>query len=78
MKTDRAEISKTVLRAIRLSFPQADNIVVKDIRTVKTAMTWKSVVLKARCSLTGLDPVKKPGPGEAADRAVAAPSGDPV
>ena len=28
--------------------------------------------------LGGIDPVKKPGPGEAADPSVAAPSSDPV
>jgi len=52
MKTDRVEISKTIRRALKRSFPQASNIAIETIRPIKTAMTWKSVVLSVRCSIT--------------------------
>lgn len=51
MKKSRSEILKIVQRAIRLSFSKASGVVVSDVQIIKTAMAWKSVVLRARCSL---------------------------
>jgi len=51
MNKNRSEILKIVRRAVQLSFPKASNIAIRDVQLIKTAMAWKSVVLRARCSL---------------------------
>ena len=50
MNKNRSEILKIVRHAVQLSFPKASNIAIRDTQLIKTAMTWKSVVLRARCS----------------------------
>ncbi len=52
MTFDQEGISNIVRHALKRSFPEASKITIEKIQPVKTAMTWKSVVLSARCRTT--------------------------
>lgn len=47
----KKSVGKSILSALKKAYPEARAISLRDLKIIKTAMGWKSVVLRARCSL---------------------------